>query len=1823
MHNPLSNSQSESLLIKRLRTSFCVQIICLALSVSVAAEVSRSTGRLMLLGDSITEGKFADDAIGFRKELYLKLEAGGLEMSFVGSNGESPYEGHFQSGRKISDFYPRSLGNGGTGIMDVTYDMDSFRPTMVSIHLGTNDLNSEDGTPVAPYSEGNTFAATQAGQMGTLIDYLLRWHDGEKSSELQTILVSLIIPIKYQDSLVAEFNIELNRLVHDFQNGSITGNPEPVYLCDQYSRFREHPYIWTKGWQDIMFDKLHPNTAGHQLMAQVYYDAISSLVTGKQRWFTDRTWDAGLYGLDGYFRGQGIALAELTGDNGEEIYLTRSATNSPKARDAFYSSGDSLPYQEKAISSGVEDPGDSRGAVFVDIDHDGDFDLFNGNSPGRNRLYQNLGDGKFLDITETAGIENLDFLTTAVLALDIENDGDMDLYAVNSRTVNELYINDGNGKFERHDRGANDVDEPDVASMSACATDFDGDGDTDIYIVKRDAANKLFVNDGAGNFSDQAQQAGLNISHRSNGAVWADLDNDARLDLLVSLSSSSDEPSPLLRIYRNTGDGTFEDMSQTVNIPMDGYSVLAADFDNDGDVDIITTNEKDYGAFYRNDNSWAFTNVKETGGEIFAGDVRAAAAFDFDNDGDQDFLAARSDAFNVFMQNNLANGNHYLKVNAFGPKGDVGGFGTKVWLYQGGRLGDRTSLLGFRETISGSGHLAQNSPVLHFGLGSNTTCDLLAQFTDGSWLAVRQISADQTITIRPFQPTEENIQPAMITASSGDNQSARVNNRLPEPMVVKVVDLDGHPAPGANVEFDLVVGDARLVPPDSVDHSVWLEAESGRLSGNLHQVFDVSCSNNACVMATDLASDSRHDTLSLTINGSGQYFLWVRLTNGADSALVSLSFDGGLEELLAVQKTDTWRWVRIGESDGSPAANNLSQGSHLLTLTFGPGGLQIDKVLLTPDANYIPQGIGEEENMSPWLSDKDGLVRRYVQLGVKAGLITIEAKLAEMDTTATGSSVLFHARALAGTAKTIERTAGNDQTGEAGIPLAESFVVTVRDSFANPVPGKLVTFQVISGGGQLEPNEPILSDSSGQAKVRLIPGDLATLQQVSAAADSVSGSPIIFTAFVPIMATNLVCLAGNMQVDTVDSVLPEPVQLQVQTEHGSPVANHPVHIAIYGGNGELEPFTEVLNDISGKRSPSNSVTARSVFLADSSLELLTDSQGIAKARWRLGTQSGSQQLKVDAGELNGSPLIVDGIALPDRPAGIMEIGGNGQTATVGSILALPMKIKITDRYENAVPNVLTRFAVVEGNGTFLSPDSCLTDSMGVSVARYRLGTMSGRNRIQAVASGVDGFIVFSVFGEPGPIKRVAIIGGNNQTGVAGHLLTIPIAAKAVDEYNNAISGILLRFVPQTKLGRMVPTDDSLTDSLGIARAQWILGMEPGEQHAYAIHADMDDSADFTAFALPNNSPQIQLPESLAVKENELLSFTISALDAENDSIFFGARDLPLGASFDSAATRQFTWMPNYQQAGSYEPVFTARDHLGAAQQKAVHIRAENSNRPPIIAEHFPAEQHLGALRQPAQIDFSVLALDEDRDELHYLWLVDGEPATRQSFFHFRSELFETGETEISALVFDAEDTAAFSWQVHIVSHVELKFFAGEYHPYRGVALEWETGSAPNLLGFNILRSSSQNGQLVNIGLFVPVTLQGHYRIIDATAEGNVAYYYQLEAVQSDGTEYLLEQIEITVPLPTRLVLQQNYPNPFNSVTTIRFELPEASHVTLEIYDLLGRRVKILTDGERKPGYHACLWDGMNDDGLMVTSGVYYYFLNAGQLTLKRKLVVIR
>ena len=102
-----------------------------------------------------------------------------------------------------------------------------------------------------------------------------------------------------------------------------------------------------------------------------------------------------------------------------------------------------------------------------------------------------------------------------------------------------------------------------------------------------------------------------------------------------------------------------------------------------------------------------------------------------------------------------------------------------------------------------------------------------------------------------------------------------------------------------------------------------------------------------------------------------------------------------------------------------------------------------------------------------------------------------------------------------------------------------------------------------------------------------------------------------------------------------------------------------------------------------------------------------------------------------------------------------------------------------------------------------------------------------------------------------------------------------------------------------------------------------------------------------------------------------------------------------------------------------------------------------------------------------------------------------------------------------------------------------------------------------------------------------------------------------------------DQLALTAGLPTSFALESNYPNPFNPTTTIRFDVPEASDVRLEVYDLMGRRVATLVNGQMAAGRYEATWNARSDAGTAVASGIYLYRMQAGSFESVQRMVLMK
>ena len=346
--------------------------------------------------------------------------------------------------------------------------------------------------------------------------------------------------------------------------------------------------------------------------------------------FRDVTEAAGLQVL-GY--GMGAATGDFDNDGWVDIYITGFGPNH-----LLRNLGDGT-FEDVTEASGTSESRWSVPATFLDYDDDGWLDLFVGNyvrlrlvDPVRcstqtgapeycgpqgfqdetDRLWRNRGDGTFTDVSSTSGITAAHGAALGAVAADFNRDGLGDLYVANDLSPNQLWINQGDGRFV--DDGllagcaVNWQGEPE-ASMGVHADDFDGDGDTDLFMTHLlSQTNTLYLNDGRGVFHDATRESDLGAaswSYTGFGTASIDYDNDGELDLFVANGAvrtieslvDAGDPFPLHQrnqLFRNLGGGRFEDVSSGVGAWLERSEVsrgtAAGDVDNDGDTDLVVSN---------------------------------------------------------------------------------------------------------------------------------------------------------------------------------------------------------------------------------------------------------------------------------------------------------------------------------------------------------------------------------------------------------------------------------------------------------------------------------------------------------------------------------------------------------------------------------------------------------------------------------------------------------------------------------------------------------------------------------------------------------------------------------------------------------------------------------------------------------------------------------------------------------------------------------------------------------------------------------------------------------------------------------------------------------------------------------------------------------------------------------------------------------------------------------------------------------------------------------------------------------------------------------
>ena len=177
---------------------------------------------------------------------------------------------------------------------------------------------------------------------------------------------------------------------------------------------------------------------------------------------------------------------------------------------------------------------------------------------------------------------------------------------------------------------------------------------------------------------------------------------------------------------------------------------------------------------------------------------------------------------------------------------------------------------------------------------------------------------------------------------------------------------------------------------------------------------------------------------------------------------------------------------------------------------------------------------------------------------------------------------------------------------------------------------------------------------------------------------------------------------------------------------------------------------------------------------------------------------------------------------------------------------------------------------------------------------------------------------------------------------------------------------------------------------------------------------------------------------------------------------------------------------------------------------------------------------------------------------------------------------------------------------------------------KDVILNWTTASQLNNKGFEIERKS-RNGNYQSISFINgdgTTTEQKSYSYTDKELkEGD--YSYRLKQIDFDGTVHFSNELNVSVKIPTEFNISRNYPNPFNPTTTINFALPQKQMVKLVVYDILGKEIKTLVNSEKEAGNYKVQWNGTNDNGLAVSTGIYIYKISIGNFIKEKKMILMK
>jgi hypothetical protein len=1115
-------------------------------------------------------------------------------------------------------------------------------------------------------------------------------------------------------------------------------------------------------------------------------------------------------------------------------------------------------------------------------------------------------------------------------------------------------------------------------------------------------------------------------------------------------------------------------------------------------------------------------------------------------------------------------------------------------------------------------------------------------FTDSLGRASSTLTLGNKVGMYTVTATSASLPPIVFSASAvhgpasvvayvaGNNQMKQITQTMDTSFTVTVMDVGSNPVNNALVLFS-ISGRPAGAAGDSLSADSVLTDSLGRASTQL------TLGNKVGTYTVSAASASLTPVLFTANALHGPASSLARTLGNAQSKPISTALDTAFV-------------VTVNDAGGNPVANATVQFS-ISSIPSGAAGQSLS-------AASVP-------------TDSLGQASTILTLGSKTGTYKVSATVSGSP----AAPIEFNATALPGLPSILNIAAGSNQSAVNGQPLADPFVVSVVDGGGNPIAGASIQFGITSApagaAGQGLSDTLVATDNSGQASTLLTLGNKTGEYTVVAQSSSVGGTLIFKAKAIAGVPATMNALAGNNQSAPINTVLPVDLSVLVHDLNGNPVPNDSVTFALssqpagavgaqlsrtkamtdsngsastqitlgnkvgtysvtamvngvptvvfnntahpgtamimaaVAGNNQSAPiitslgseFVVNVKDAGGNNTPNVPVTfailsvpenAAMYSLRDTIVQ--SDANGIARTSFRVGSKVGTYIVRASG---TGIPNVdFSATALPGAPAALQAIAGISQTKQILTPLDIPFSVRITDIGGNNVPASAVRFAVTSAPagafGTAVSDSISLSDSTGTAQARLTLGSKIGTYEVTAFVPAA-----------PAPESRSVKNPKGKFAVKAADVSSIEIKFTAT-----ATHGAAAVFAQSVGDRQVKPTETKLDTAFTVTIHDIGGNIVPDAQVRFAISS------------APVNAAGQQLSDTLVTSDSTGSASTYLTL-GDHEGAYTVSAAVPAVAPKLFVANAYFIYGdPNSDIDINVADITTIIDHAVAGKllSYADSVKADLNHDGNVDTADVNVLRDV-ILNAPLLFAEPVIPDESAAPEKA---VKTAAPLLKQTYFAGATTELAITPQGLRVNLNNSVPVRGIELRLRLKDTTAVDKINYLFSRAQGMTTAVKSSNRDiTLLAYSLTNAeiASGNGSILRLPNITSLDQIDTSEVI-LSISSNIAVQSAVTTASASPSEY-----------PTTFELDQNYPNPFNGSTIIQYSIPDVrtteTKIAIHIFNILGQKVKTLVTGPHDPGKFKITWDGTNDEGARVSSGVYFYRLIAKNFLTTKKMIYVK